>query len=190
MTGRLIYVVGASGVGKDTVLGALRNALDADDRIAIAHRYITRPATAGGENHIALGEHEFLTRLNAGCFALNWHSHGFHYGIGREIEVWLARGLSVLINGSRAYWPTVRARYPHAQRVHIIATADTIRARMRARGRETNDEITARLLRNSTLAGDTPDSALRICNDGRVEDAVATLLGWLREAGSDATQPT
>ncbi len=54
MHGRLFYVVGASGAGKDSLIEYARNALGSRDAVVFAHRYITRPPTARGENHVAL----------------------------------------------------------------------------------------------------------------------------------------
>ena len=81
----LYYVIGPSGAGKDSVLGWLRTHLPADGRVLFAHRYITRPATAGGENHVELSVAEFALRRDAGLFCLHWASHGLHYGVGREV---------------------------------------------------------------------------------------------------------
>lgn len=61
--GRLFYVVGASGVGKDTLIRHARDALRPNaHHIVFAHRYITRPVDAGGENPIALTQAEFALR--------------------------------------------------------------------------------------------------------------------------------
>lgn len=101
MTNALIYIIGPSGSGKDTFINLGRQHLGREPDVCFAHRYITRPASAGGENHIALTEEEFLARQSAGLFAMNWYSHGYHYGIGIEINQWLALGLTVVVNGSR-----------------------------------------------------------------------------------------
>ena len=58
--GRLIWLMGPSGAGKDSLLAALRQR--EHPQLLVAHRYITRPASAGSENHIALSEKEFFTR--------------------------------------------------------------------------------------------------------------------------------
>ena len=52
MMGKLIWLMGPSGSGKDSLLEVLRQQEHSD--LLVAHRYITRPATAGCENHIAL----------------------------------------------------------------------------------------------------------------------------------------
>jgi phosphonate metabolism protein PhnN/1,5-bisphosphokinase (PRPP-forming) len=56
--GRLIWLMGPSGSGKDSLLSALRQR--EHSQLLVAHRYITRAANAGSENHIALSEQEFL----------------------------------------------------------------------------------------------------------------------------------
>lgn len=55
--GRLIWLMGPSGSGKDSLLSALRQR--EHSQLLVAHRYITRDANAGSENHIALSEQEF-----------------------------------------------------------------------------------------------------------------------------------
>ena len=60
MMGKLIWLMGPSGSGKDSLLAELR--LREQTQLLVAHRYITRDASAGSENHIALSEREFFTR--------------------------------------------------------------------------------------------------------------------------------
>ena len=78
--------------------------LPPDAPVAFAHRYITRPAEAGGENHIALTQAEFALRRHHGLFAFHWEAHGNHYGIGREIHGWRNAGLTVVVSGSREHY--------------------------------------------------------------------------------------
>ena len=51
MMGKLIWLMGPSGSGKDSLLAELR--LREQTQLLVAHRYITRDASAGSENHIA-----------------------------------------------------------------------------------------------------------------------------------------
>lgn len=101
MPGKLIWLVGPSGSGKDSLLAALRER--EHPQLLVAHRYITRPFNAGSENHIALSEHEFFTRAEQHLFALSWHANNTYYGIGVEIDLWLHAGFDVVANGSRAH---------------------------------------------------------------------------------------
>ena len=99
MMGKLIWLMGPSGSGKDSLLAELR--LREQTQLLVAHRYITRDASAGSENHIALSEQEFFTRAGQNLLALSWHANGLYYGVGVEIDLWLHAGFDVLVNGSR-----------------------------------------------------------------------------------------
>lgn len=114
----LIYVMGPSGAGKDALLAFARERVGAS--AMFAHRYITR-AFGDGENHIALTHDEFASRAEHGLFAMHWESLGLRYGVGIELDAWLARGVPVVVNGSRQHALAALARYPDARFVHIDA---------------------------------------------------------------------
>ena len=173
--GQLVYIVGPSGAGKDAVIAHTRAMLACRDGIAFAHRYITRPVAAGDENHIALSPGEFRQRARGGCFALRWRSHHLEYGIGIEIDHWLATGFTVIVNGSRAYLATARQRYPDLQAVIITTSPALIEQRLRMRARDTGDEIAERLARNAALNHRIAD-AFVIDNSGALP-IVARALG-------------
>jgi len=181
--GRLFYVMGASGVGKDSLLAFLRQAGD-PNHVAVAHRYITRPVKPGAENHIALSEAEFQARLRAGWFALHWRSHGFRYGIGREIDGWRRSGINVVVNGSREHLPEAVEAYPDLVPVLITAEAALIAARLASRKRESAGEIAQRIRHQVDLAS-LPVSVIIIDNSGALEVAGAALLALVgQRAGS------
>ena len=177
--GRLFYVVGASGAGKDSLIQYARSALDGKSAIVFAHRYITRPAQSEGENHIALTRGEFLLRKRHELFAMTWQSHGFHYAIGVEIDAWLGKGLNVIVNGSRSYIPAASARYPKMQVIWISASPQVLAARLARRGRESRAEISARLQRNARLGVEPPPGALHINNEDTLESSGALLVALL-----------
>lgn len=145
--GALFYVIGPSGSGKDSLLRYGRERLAGDPGVVFAHRYITRPVELHGENHVALSETEFDARLKAGLFAMHWNSHGLRYGIGREINFWLAKGCNVVMNGSREYLPEARDLYANLIAVLVTVSPEVLAARLRARGRETEDQISQRIAR-------------------------------------------
>jgi ribose 1,5-bisphosphokinase len=180
-TGRLVYVMGPSGAGKDTLLGYARERVD-PKRVVFAHRYITRAADAGGENHVALSDKEFSSRQAAGLFALQWASHGFNYAIGAEINLWLGCGLVVVASGARAVWPHARVRYPNIIGVLIDAPMELRARRLAARGRENELAIRERLAREvRTPPG---DGIRRIDNSGSVESSGDILTSIIGDASS------
>jgi ribose 1,5-bisphosphokinase len=175
--GYLYYVMGPSGVGKDSVLAWVREHGTAHG-VLCAHRYITRPAHAGGENHVALSEAEFRSREQRGLFALTWQAHGLHYGIGNEVAHWLARGADVLVNGSREAFLMACERFPSLRPVLITASPQAIANRLAARGRESDEEIAARIARLNAYPA--PPGSVVIRNDGTLADAGACLLQAIR----------
>lgn len=168
----LFYVIGASGSGKDSIIEYVRSHIPENAQIVFTHRYITRPADAGGENHVALDEKEFFSRQNMGCFAMAWYSHGTHYGIGIEINQWLGKGLSVVMNGSRAFLPDAAQKYHELRPVLISVRPDILQARLVQRGRETAEQIEHRLQQAHRLEKKVSHPRLiRLENNGDIKDA-------------------
>jgi len=176
---RLIYVMGPSGCGKDSLLGYARERI-VNKPVVFAHRYITRPAMAGGENHVALSPREFASRSRAGLFAMDWESHGNRYGIGIEIEGWMAKGMIVIMNGSRGYLDEARRRYPDLLQVFICVDKKILAQRLRARGRENEQEIQARLRRLQETGPPDKDAVL-VNNNGSLDLAGKELLRVVEE---------
>lgn len=172
---QLFYVIGASGAGKDSLMNYCRDKINGTLPIIFAHRYITRPASTGNENHISLTVEEFQLRLKHGLFALHWESHGLHYGIGIEINTWLQQGLTVVVNGSREYLPIATEKYPTIKPALITADHALLHERLNSRGRENDDSIAKRINRN--LQFNLDDSGI-ICiqNNGTLRDAADELM--------------
>jgi ribose 1,5-bisphosphokinase len=174
---RLIVVVGASGVGKDTMLSAWLASMPAPLRPHRVQRVITRPAGDHTEVHEAVEPADFLAAQAAGDFALVWTAHGLHYGIRSAELAPLAQGRWVVMNGSRAHLGELRALAPGAQVVEVVADGATRLARLQARGREPPDRRLDRLTR--TVAEPTVD--LRLHNNGELAAAVRQLDAWWQQ---------
>jgi len=190
MSGRLIYLMGPSGSGKDSLLNAARERL-AEQGCVIARRIITRSAEAVGEDAIGVSPAEFDQQEAAGAFALSWRANGLAYGIPRQIDDWLAAGQDVLVNGSRGYLPQARERYPELLAILLQVDEAALRQRLQARGRESAEQIEARLARSrelqrpsATVAGDRDEgeSQWLLNNSGPLEQTVTQLLQLLSDA--------
>ncbi|OQS41440.1 phosphonate metabolism protein/1,5-bisphosphokinase (PRPP-forming) PhnN [Chromobacterium haemolyticum] len=175
--GVLWYVIGPSGAGKDSLLAYVRARLPASGRLVFAHRYITRPADAGGENHVALSLEEFEQREQSGCFALSWRRHGLAYGLGMEAALWLEQGLDVVVNGSRSALPLAARRFPGLRPIWIVASPAALAARLAGRGRESAEGVAQRLEDAAALT--PPQGAAVLRNDGELAEAGERLLRLL-----------
>ena len=174
---QLLWLMGPSGSGKDSLLEVLRQQEHSD--LLVAHRYITRPASAGCENHIALSEQEFFTRAGQNLLALSWHANGFYYGVGIEIDLWLHAGFDVLVNGSRAHLPQAKARYEAALLpICLQVSPDVLRSRLQNLGRENAREIDQRLARAARY---TPSGCHVLNNDGSLLQSVESFLSLIRQ---------
>jgi ribose 1,5-bisphosphokinase len=193
MTGRLIYLMGPSGSGKDSLLNAARERLAARGCV-IARRVITRSAEAVGEEAVGVSPAEFDQLEADGAFALSWSANGLAYGIPRQIDDWLAAGQDVLVNGSRGYLPQARERYPELLAILLQVDEAALRQRLQARGRESAEQIEARLARSrdfvvggASAATVAPTAAplensIVLNNSGPLEQTVSQLLQLLSDA--------
>lgn len=180
MSGILLYVIGASGSGKDSLMRYARESLAGYSGVVFAHRYITRPHDAGGENHVALSEAEFDARLARNLFSLHWHSHGMRYGIGCELDQWLAKSLIVVVNGSRAYLADASRNYPELTPVLIEVSHDALRSRLHARGRESESGIESRLMRAEEFKGLHHPKLLCFSNNAALEETGPAFVELIR----------
>lgn len=173
----VVYLMGPSGVGKDSLLRFARARIAGAYPIAFAHRYITRPPTPDDENHIALSEPEFEMRVARGLFAMNWRAHGLRYGIGIEIEHWRKAGFVVVVSGSRRHFEASLQRVREIVPVLVTANAEAIAARLAARGREHGADLRERLQRESVSIEHPRLVALD--NSGPIEHAGQRLVDLL-----------
>jgi len=179
MAGRLIYLIGPSGSGKDSLLEAARPHL-AERGCRIVRRVITRSAEAVGEAAQGVSPDQFAVMEAEGAFALSWQANGLSYGIPKEIDDWLAAGHDVLVNGSRAHLAQTRARYPTLLVLLLTVDQAVLRQRLISRGRESLADIEARLARNAQftaqLIADNGSGLYVLDNSGPLAHTVERLL--------------
>ncbi|QBX35287.1 phosphonate metabolism protein/1,5-bisphosphokinase (PRPP-forming) PhnN [Paracoccus liaowanqingii] len=166
-------VVGPSGAGKDTLI---EGALAAWPSLRLARRVITRPTEAGGEDFDGVTPDAFARMQRDGLFALDWQAHGLCYGIPRDQ---LTGDGPVIFNGSRAALPQAVARLPGLRVVLVTAPTALLARRLAARGRETEDDIAARLDR-AGFALPPGIAHVTVVNDASPEQGIARLLAALQ----------
>jgi ribose 1,5-bisphosphokinase len=176
MNQRLIYVMGPSGAGKDSLLEWLRNRLPAASPVHFARRTIDRPLQAEGEQHESVDAANFDSLRDSNAFALHWLANGRQYGV-RHCELQpLQKQDWVLVNGSRAHLVQVLRDFEGMNVLHISASADILRARLLARGRESPEAIEARVQRSVAFDIEPRSRVIRLLNDSSLETAGAELM--------------
>ena len=169
----IFAIVGPSGAGKDTLIAG---AMAARHDLRLVRRVITRPTHAGGEDFEGVTEATFASRKAAGEFAVDWQAHGLHYGIPRAQT--LGSG-AVLFNGSRAALPAAQLAFSDLRVILVTAPDAVLAARLAQRGRETVDDITARLAR-ARFALPPGITAATVLNDRTPAIGITRLLAALQ----------
>ncbi|MDD0972617.1 phosphonate metabolism protein/1,5-bisphosphokinase (PRPP-forming) PhnN [Pseudomonas fontis] len=180
--GRLIYLMGPSGAGKDSLIEAARPVLESRG-VWIVRRVITRSAEAVGEEANSVSPQQFETLLLNAAFALYWRANGLSYGIPSEIDSWLAQGRNVLVNGSRAHLEQAQERYPNLLPILLTVDSQVLRQRLVARGRESAAEIEQRLKRNAQIAEVVGGGVVTLDNSARLQDALLRFVQVLEREG-------
>jgi ribose 1,5-bisphosphokinase len=171
MAGMLVLVVGPSGAGKDTLIASAAERLIDDRRFIFPRRMITRKPDGATENHIAITRQEFDERVADNDFTLAWRAHGLGYVLPKDVARYVATGKIAVCNGSRHVVAEALRKYPTCTIVVVDASRAVRARRLASRGRESLDEINARLEREGA---DIPDGApmVRIDNSGHLAESV------------------
>lgn len=171
-TGSLIAVVGASGVGKDSVIEGL---LAESPCLTRAKRVITRAPELAGEDFYPLNNPDFDRAVANREFCLHWRAHGLCYGIPQHVLTRVQQGDCVIANLSRSVLLEAEDKFPKLVVLHLTARAETLAKRLRARGREAENDVKTRLAR-STFPMPDGLHCIEISNDGDLHETVQTII--------------
>lgn len=181
--GALVAVVGPSGAGKDTLIDAARRALASDPRFVFPQRVVTRPVDPDLEVHESTTDAEFRRADGKGAYAAVWRSHGNAYGLPVSIVEDVARGHVVIVNVSRTVICALRRRFALVHVIHVSARPDVLAERLRARGRESADQIAARIARNDEIG--LPEAPITLIdNSGDMNDALSAFVAACQNVAS------
>ena len=172
--GRLVAVVGASGVGKDSLIDALAMARG----LSRVRRTITRPPGAG-ESFRSVTPAAFARLERAGAFCLAWEAHGLSYGIPAATVALVAGGRDAVVNLSRGVLLGAQDLFPGLAVLHLTASPETLARRLGQRGREDAAAIAGRLGRAGAGLPDGLRGVATIPNDGPFEETLARAVDAL-----------
>ena len=182
--GKLLIVVGPSGVGKDSLIGRARQDLSDDTSVLFVRRVITRATAMATEDHDYLPPDEFAIARASGQFAVHWNAHGLSYGIPATVRSHLHGGGVAVVNGSRAALPDFHAAFARIKIVHVTAPSEVLAARLAGRGRESEIDISRRLQR-AKIDLSRYEDWVEIDNSGPLETAAAIFVETIRHTLSE-----
>ena len=185
MNGLWVFVCGASGAGKDSVMAWAADHLEGSPGIVFARRMVTRPALAGSD-HDAITQDEFAQLQAADALSWHWQAHGFGYGIAARYAQHVQRGDVVVVNGSREHAIGLAERID-VRVVQIVVNAPELARRLRSRGRDAPHDVERRLARNGQFSELRSDCT--IVNQHSVADAGQQFAAYLTGLTAEATNP-
>jgi guanylate kinase len=166
-TGRLIVFTGPSGVGKGTLLRALRDRYPALRLSVSATTRSPRPGEVQGQDYYFVSREQFQAMVDQGEF-LEWAEFaGNCYGTPKaavleQIEAghWLI--LEIELEGARQ----IRSSFPQALQLFVLPPSlNELENRIRQRGKDSNEAIKRRLARAQVEIDAAAEFDLQIIND-------------------------
>jgi ribose 1,5-bisphosphokinase len=188
MKGPVVAIVGPSGVGKDSVMQGLAVS---DPKVRLMRRVITRAPEAGGEDYQAVTVAEFEALVARGVFALQWQAHGLHYGVPQDIEALREGASAVLVNLSRAVLPAAQEAFDDFRVISLYASREVLARRLASRGRESAQDIRARLTRADLPLPKGLRQVHKVDNSGALRKAITEIRAIFAapNLGSASGQP-
>jgi len=144
----LVIISGPSGVGKDTILRALKERHpDRPRHFVVTYKTrASRPGEIDGADYHFVDESEFMTLRDRGAFLEATEVHGHWAGtprdqVGLALEAGRDAVLKIDVNGAE----TIKSQVPDAVRIFVAPPSlDALVGRLRARATETDAELERR----------------------------------------------
>lgn len=173
---KVFVITGPSGVGKGTLIRALRDRVPGLALSVSATTRAPRPGERDGVAYHFLTREQFSERVAAGDFVEHANYSGNCYGTLRsELEGRLSDGIPVLLEIEVQGARQVRERMPEAVQVFIAPPSrQALRERLLGRGTDSPEQVDRRLQTADAELAAQPEFAHVIVND-ELPDAVEQL---------------
>jgi guanylate kinase len=149
-TGTLFIISSPSGAGKSSLLSALLEHYNGDQRIAVSVSHTTRttrPGEVDGVHYHFVSKEEFQTLIDRNAFFEWAEVFGNYYGTSKElIEQALHAGTDVFLDIDWQGARQIRALYPQAKSIFILPPSLTVlEHRLNSRGQDSQEVIAKRM---------------------------------------------
>lgn len=138
METKIILIVGASGVGKDTLMKEAKK--DLKKKFNFVRRYITRKPDKSEKNFF-LEDSAFNVLKDNDFFISSWDAHDNSYGISKNS----IKNKTNIISISRSKIEDFEKNFKSVYIINITLNEKDLRSRLIKRGRESIEEIQKRL---------------------------------------------
>lgn len=166
---QIVLIVGASGVGKDTLLRNIENKLNAN----FTKRYITREPDQNEQNYYI--DNEAFEKLKTeGFFVSTWEAHNNKYAIAKNQ---IKDGLNI-ISISRGAIKDFEKHFDNVFTIEITLPKEILYKRLKNRGRESEEEIEKRL--NRSYKKIDAKHFLQFDNSSSVEESTEKFISILK----------
>lgn len=147
MSGKLVILSGPSGVGKDTVINAWREANPLVERVVAYTTRQPRRAEQPGIDYHFVSEERFQELANAGAFLEHKEVHGFHYATPlHDMEALLAEGKIAVLKIDVQGAISAMSLRPDAISIFIMPPSiEELRHRIESRDQDSPEVIERRM---------------------------------------------
>lgn len=176
----IIFIMGKSGVGKDTVKLLLGEELIKNGYVVYPiQRYITRPLHKS-EQHISVTVDEFEKIMKHDQFIIHWNIYDNYYGFLRsDVLKAILNKEFIIMNISRELALGLKSQFPRGKFILVDAPERLSIKRILERNRETSVMIDQRIDRME-IKIDLPADLIVINNDGSLEDLKEQIVKKLK----------
>ncbi len=182
--GRLVVISGPTASGKSTLWNRLVRRPEVEFSVSATTRK-PRAGEVDGRDYHFVPEQQFLQWIEEGAF-LEWAQvHGRYYGTLRsEVEACLARGHDVILEiDVQGVKQLQESGLPLITIFLLPPSMEVLEERLRARGTETEEQMTQRLEVAEQEIDSAKDYMHQVVNDDfeRMEAEVEKILGYQKE---------
>lgn len=177
--GTLFIISAPSGAGKSSLISALLERFNLDDKLRLSVSHTTRAIRPGEVDHVSyhfVSQEEFDTLVARNAFYEYAKVFENSYGTSREIvEQWLNEGHDVLLDIDWQGARQIRKQTPDAQGIFIIPPSlEELERRLVNRGTDSAETIQKRMLKATNEISHADEYEHIIINDN-FEQSLLTL---------------